>query len=932
MDWHDSDHSDDEHNHQGRADGARGTRKRSSRACDQCRKTKSKCEPSAGDSKLCKSCAAAGVVCTFLGPSYKRGPPKGYIHAIEQRWHQVEALIGAILQCPDDKVQNLVSDLRKDALAREILARVDSGPYGPSGRKSQPADATKEDFFASILKSNETAHVDTSRARRQSRVSREIVSSNQDHGLSVVPTKEWQDNLSNCLACIATTPPQSLENGSCHTAQKRRIGDYSSNQQDWDSLYKIEPAAEGTVSTVYSYDVIVEMYQEEPEKCVTEGIGLLSLDENAEVRWHGQSSGLHLLSRNKRRDDRIDGGVWRLPMARVWPPSHFYGHVPLSEAEFELPPQALQDELIEIYFTDIHPIFPVVDKSRFLAEYKQRKSSDYKGSPSLSTSSAYSSPRPEPTQEVTPLLLYSIFAAAARYTENVMPRPADGKMWEAGYEYVDKARSLLARVFHMSRPSTVQALLLLGFREFGIGSMEQGWLFIGSAIRMALDLGLNCDSSKWKMHGHDLFSPEDTQIRRQIWWACIVSDRYGSIYMGRPVMIKNEDFETQLPTIDPIEDKELWRPSITVENCPYIPVPGYTMSVLFFTSKLAALLGDVVTQIYPVKPISVAVKLERLTVLERRLDQWYISLPEYLRFDLSNKRYIPPPTVLFLQIRYWGSVQLLHRAFIPNWKPGNEDALRESSVGTRALDLAHSAACHVGSIVNFYRETFTMERASAYLTSFMLASSIVHLLMLAIRPDNVEASLSLQQIMTALKEMGVIWPSAARAFDLLNGVQLRQPPPTFGTQQRSTDRQKRARDAFDEDKPVDYSSQNSYSTHSSMMEQPTLPGLPIQAGNGVHEMSDRLMAHMLGLDVMGVDPTTQYVPGSHWYPRLAPGATSHMDLQNLQYPLSPEYGNSPQGLNVGPQMSSWAPSSAAPGNDYGMGSLGYNYDFGQYGV
>lgn len=44
------------------------------------------------------------------GPSYKRGPPKGYIHAIESRWHQVEALLGAILQCPDARVQSIVSD------------------------------------------------------------------------------------------------------------------------------------------------------------------------------------------------------------------------------------------------------------------------------------------------------------------------------------------------------------------------------------------------------------------------------------------------------------------------------------------------------------------------------------------------------------------------------------------------------------------------------------------------------------------------------------------------------------------------------------------------------------------------------------------------------------------------------------------------------
>jgi hypothetical protein len=39
-----------------------------------------------------------------------------------------------------------------------------------------------------------------------------------------------------------------------------------------------------------------------------------------------------------------------------------------------------------------------------------------------------------------------------------------------------------AKVLHRSRPSTCQALLLLGYREFGIGSMEQGWIYIGEFL------------------------------------------------------------------------------------------------------------------------------------------------------------------------------------------------------------------------------------------------------------------------------------------------------------------------------------------------------------------------------------------------------------------------------------------------------------------
>ena len=69
------------------------------------------------------------VIFAHTGPSFKRGPPKGYIHAIEQRWHQVESVLGAILTSTDPDVQALINNLRKDDLARDILGRVDCGPF-----------------------------------------------------------------------------------------------------------------------------------------------------------------------------------------------------------------------------------------------------------------------------------------------------------------------------------------------------------------------------------------------------------------------------------------------------------------------------------------------------------------------------------------------------------------------------------------------------------------------------------------------------------------------------------------------------------------------------------------------------------------------------------------------------------------------------------
>ncbi|KAF9055831.1 fungal-specific transcription factor domain-containing protein [Panaeolus papilionaceus] len=927
MEWRDSEPSDDEHVQQ---DGSHTTsRKRSSRACDQCRKTKSKCERGgSGDSKKCKSCALSGSQCTYLGPSYKRGPPKGYIHAIEQRWHQVEALLGSILQCPDPRVQSIVSDLRQDDLAREILGRVDSGPYGPSRRRSQPADTTKEDFFASIMKSNESSHVDSSRSRRQSRVSREIVSSNQDHGLAVVPTKEWQDNLSKRLTFGTASPTARFaESTSGHVTQRRRlVGPESpATPEEWNSLYTIDSSNE------------VDEF-----KNTTDSMGQLSLDEHQEVRFHGHASGLHLLGRSERTDDRIEGGIWRLPMARVWPPSKFgittYPHGPVDT---ELPPQHIQEELLDVYFTNIHPVFPVIHKTRFLSEYRNRKQNDGRtfSSPALSTSSTYSSPRPEPSQEVTPLLLFSIFAIAARFLNEDPPKSPDNKMWDAGCEYLDSARSILNKIFHISRPSTVQSLLLLGYREFGIGSMEQGWIFIGTAIRMAFDLGLNCDSGKWRMHGHELFSPEETQVRRQIWWACILTDRYGSMYMGRPIMIKDEDFETPLPNVDPLEERQQWVPTSTRDNLPYPPVPSRAMSSFCASSRLAIIIGAIIGQIYPVRPTPGVARKSLLPGLESRLDQWYITLPEELRYDAPNKRYTPPPQILLLHLRYWGAVLLLHRAFIPNWKGPNNDRVQKNSAETRAFDLAHSAACHIGSIVTTYRDTFTMRRPSPFLTSYLLSAAIMHILTMTVKLDNIEASMGLQQCMAALKEMEVVWPSASRAWDLLNGVQLRtwahnqNGPPQYS----NVDRNKRAaRDAFGDEQAPTYVPREPFGDPGP---SPRSDDVGQGGTGGVQDMSTRLMAHMLGLEIPGVEPSTSYFPGYEWWPRVNQGNQPGLTPQQ-PYPLETEYQppipvmDQNNSENVTPSVESnantqWLQDPGPQSQTYPM-ALNYTYNFGQY--
>ncbi|KAF8640616.1 hypothetical protein AX17_000277 [Amanita inopinata Kibby_2008] len=947
MDWHESDQSEEE--------ALANSRKRSSRACDQCRKTKSKCERPGGDNVPCKSCTAVGTACTFLGPSYKRGPPKGYIHAIEQRWHQVESLLGAILQCPDLRVQRIVAELRQDELAREIINRVDMGPYvsctsvtpsesllilnqGPSGRRSQPASATKEDFFASVLRSNASSSGrDPSRSRRQSRVSREIVSSSQGSCLLYqisIPTKEWQDNLSSRLASSSTAQASgygcivdALNNaGDLPTTQRGRLdglagGDIPNGdgptQPDWNGMYTLEQAGD----------------TDELSQAAAEGISQLSLDDHREVRYHGKTSGLHLLSRSLRTDDRNEGGVWRLPMARVWPPAS-YRLIPGEDSEAMLPPPHVQDQLLSFYFAYIHPVFPAIHKTRFLAEYNTRKQEKVP----LNTSSS----KLEPSQEVTPLLLLAIFSISSRFKNEVSyVQTNDGRQWETGCSYLESALAILTKNFHRSRPSTVQALLLLGYREFGIGSMEQGWIFIGMAIRMAFDLGMNCDSTSWRINGQDLFTREELQTRKQIWWSCYLADRYGSVYMGRPLMIKDDDYDTPMPECGLEEESRLWQPiPLSTIDVSYSPVPGRVLSCLCAASRLAIIVGEVVTNVYPVRMSPNMSRRAILADFETRLDRWYIGLPDNLCYDVASRRAIPPPHILFLHVRYWGAVLLLNRAFIPNWKgygqcksgvhvysqiSSTDPSTRNSTMELKAFDLAQGAASHISAIVTAYQDNFTLKGSSPFLPSYILSAAIMHILTLNLRPSNVQASLGLEQCMLGLKDMKSVWPSASRAWDLLNGVQLGAQGIHISHSQGSERHKRPAEDAFGLERSSDYLQREVFEVPQSEAS--------VRGENGVQELGTRIMAHMLGLDIPGVEPSTSYYPGYEWWPRpseeVSQQALSSMQPAGVQNPLGslsiPPTSGGLRNSGDSVWLQGNMPANTEPG-------LNFSYDFGRFGT
>ena len=343
-------------------------------ACDQCRKSKCKCERAGARDEPCKNCVLLGTPCTFLGPSRKRGPPKGYIDAIESRLHQMEALVGTLLSSGDPRARSIIEDLTGDPLAHDILARVDESPFGTRGK----AGDGFEDRASRIVRTSVSA------------------SSTGPHPFTS-PSIEWQEHLKERLKrgagvrtpSAASGPPRlnlvtDMRQGSrAHDRdpagesprQRRRLGSSSPKSRSYTnpslpthSHSHVRPRG-GTPSLS---PVSATSSEEDDDEELASAVGQLSLNEDSQVRYHGQVSGLHILGQSDRLDKRNEGGIWRFPKAGVWPrapPRHDRWEWEAHERA-RLPSKEDQQELLDLYFAYVHPVLPVMHRKQFWCDFR----------------------------------------------------------------------------------------------------------------------------------------------------------------------------------------------------------------------------------------------------------------------------------------------------------------------------------------------------------------------------------------------------------------------------------------------------------------------------------------------------------------------------------------------------------------------------------
>jgi hypothetical protein len=190
-------------------------------------------------------------------------------------------------------------------------------------------------------------------------------------------------------------------------------------------------------------------------------------------------------------------------------------------------------------------------------------------------------------KRVEPILVDAVCALAARFSELPLFTIGNGgklSRSEYGQVFAQRAKSATVDTFPCPTVGAVQACLLMAYEGFGANQDSALWMYLGLAIRMAVDLGLQtmvgvkyqAETNPWYTRpwsrkdayveqneskidaDGDPLSPEEQreieQERIDTFWAVFILDRVISSGTGRPVTFRDDDFELALPELarDPV--------------------------------------------------------------------------------------------------------------------------------------------------------------------------------------------------------------------------------------------------------------------------------------------------------------------------------------------------------------------------------------------
>ncbi|VEU22674.1 DEKNAAC103731 [Brettanomyces naardenensis] len=310
---------------------------------------------------------------------------------------------------------------------------------------------------------------------------------------------------------------------------------------------------------------------------------------------------------------------------------------------FKLPEKELCDKYIDAYFKAVHWQQPVLDKARFLRDYK-----DLLHPPSL-------------------LLLQAVlFSGSRAYEESFWTDKDLERQEHVTYVLHRRAQALYNAKIEQSPLPLLQSLIIFGtyWDSDFISSKNSFFSDLNVAICTAYCMGLHRSHAK----STDL-SESDKKLFKRIWWTLFMRDCFYSFTFGRPWMVDIERSDVEALTEDDIECDEEGEGEGEGESVssttPSSSHPTSPNSLYFlYRLKLAMVTRRVANHMQQIR-LRAARNVSSIPLLEecdRLLTGWLGELPNCLLFTVNGKDNNFYSAAL--AIEYYSVVLVVHRSNI----------------------------------------------------------------------------------------------------------------------------------------------------------------------------------------------------------------------------------------------------------------------------
>lgn len=373
----------------------------------------------------------------------------------------------------------------------------------------------------------------------------------------------------------------------------------------------------------------------------------LSLQRHRHCRYVGQTTALDarligLGDFNETNETESQVGLLRQVTGTEYFSTHDDADVPMPDDEA----RALADierivgphgnKLIEVYFRNVHPSFPIIQKQAFLDRHRHGD------------------------RQFNPPLLAAMYLLALGWWQQEPTLASQPRPDIARLEYI----AITSLTMAMQRPkiSAVQAGLLLLQRP-----KSSTWTLTVQLVALGQDIGLHLDCSNWSI---PLW---ERRLRKRLAWALYMQDKWSAVGHGRPSHISAadwnvptpvpDDFDESVPPIDSTTDEEdeetLRGRSLFNEMITLTSIMAEVCDTFYSQTAKADIdrAGKYATQLV----------LNRAKPVQIRLKEWFAKLPAECKMDSYNTNQLSATG--YLHLAYFATEISIHRRIVQSLRP-----------------------------------------------------------------------------------------------------------------------------------------------------------------------------------------------------------------------------------------------------------------------